>query len=549
MIKGYPAEQYYGKPADAIEEVDSKAAGESGKAEGVDGDSKDTIRKTGATPVSIKTRDYAMEATELRESFEKKIDFVTDLWKQIENPEVANLPLPEFRRRMLGLLSGLDNVIPNSASLISECEGVMKKIREVSISLELEDIKKQRDEGFSDDLRAKLESESIKFREQLRDRLSDPDFEFLHNCIAIVAEIFLKKTKIEPLREIPNQQNKVIAGLEFCKHLECLNFESEYGYDSGYSIATNENIKRLIEFLNRKISAGENIFDFIKIDSYDICFYLDRKDFDQIYINKANEQRGEVKKITIYGVHFNKTSIIFVAKGDEDRTDEDVERTKVHEQGHNLVGITTNLEGVDIHNTVYRKAFVAGLRSNGFIFKQLFEDGKIKDAKAVALDYMKSAIHKLNGEISADAKNIVRGYPKTFINYILNLIASLNNYVSESRDETSINIDEANAKNAFLQIVESEIGEIKDKSIDLVVRIVTYAHIARAHGLEDEFCSALVLMPDSEKYLKRVLSMKLDDEFDFELAKREINPDEIFSDAPDWMKAEARKHFGPNGVE
>ena len=189
------------------------------------------------------------------------------------------------------------------------------------------------------------------------------------------------------------------------------------------------------------------------------------------------------------------------------------------------------------------------MRSNGFIFKQLFEDGKIKDAKAVALDYMKSAIHKLNGEISADAKNIVRGYPKTFINYILNLIASLNNYVSESRDETSINIDEANAKNAFLQIVESEIGEIKDKSIDLVVRIVTYAHIARAHGLEDEFCSALVLMPDSEKYLKRVLSMKLDDEFDFELAKREINPDEIFSDAPDWMKAEARKQFGPNGVE
>jgi len=231
MRKGYPAEQYYGRPADAIEEVESRVSAiGGGAAEGVDEDSARKMRDVENDAEDscfdddncdnfwfINKRNHSIEASELRESFEKKIDFVTDLWRQIESPEVADLPSLEFKRQMLGVLNNLDRVFPNSSSLIKECEKMMKEIAEVSVALRLEENKRQIYGSSPVDMVDALEFRRGNLRTELERRLSSPDFEFVHHCTAFVIGVFLKKTKIEALRELPYQQDKVKAGLEFCR--------------------------------------------------------------------------------------------------------------------------------------------------------------------------------------------------------------------------------------------------------------------------------------------------------------------------------------------
>jgi hypothetical protein len=581
MRKGYPALEHYGKPADAIEEVDSTVSSKSGgTAEGVDEDSAfkardgesekaesgdDDVGGAGNeendedsgdyfddTPASIKTRDYSKEASELCESFEKKIDFVTDLWRQIESPEVADLPLAEFRYRATQMLTDLERVVSNSHNLRAECEKKIKEIREVTVAIESENIKKKRGEAIPEGLIDILKSKQVKLREGLRGRLNNPDFEFVHHFLVIISGIYLKKTKIEPLRELPIQQDKAQAGLEFCRRLESFGFESEYGYDSRCPTAVNENIKRLLDFLKAKVAAGENIFNFIKIDPYDIVFNLDREDFDKIYISKNfqkkdGKQGQENKDLKVLGVNFPNTPIILLAKGDKDISEEHLRGTEIHEKGHNLIGITEEVEGFDIHNVVYQKSFVNGLRNKDGEFKKLYEEGKSKDAEDVVRKYMRKAINKLNGEISADAKNIVLGYPETIAFYVRELIFGLDQYVAEY-SKVVLPEAENKIKNLFLDIVQEETRSMIAKGTDLFVKMTTYAYVARKYGLEDEFCSALVLMPDSEKYLSRILSIKLGDKFDFVLANREINPAKLFAGAPWWLKNGFSKYFGPNSV-
>ena len=171
----------------------------------------------------------------------------------------------------------------------------------------------------------------------------------------------------------------------------------------------------------------------------------------------------------------------------------------------------------------------------------------IKKAEDIVRSYIRTAINKLNGEISADAKNIVLGYPDAIAFYIRDLIMGLNEYIAEY-SSAILPGPENKIKNLFLDIVRDETRIIIAKAEDLFVKMTTYAYIARKYGLEDEFCSALVLMPDSEKYLKRVLSIKLGDKFDFVSANREIDPAKLFVGAPLWLRNGFSKYFGANSV-
>jgi len=527
MRKTYPALEYYAKPPAAALEKDSDEDQE------VDKGNSDSS--------------FAETKNSLRESFVKKIDFVTTLWRKIESPEVAELSLSEFKTYLFKLYNDLEEVIPNAHSLQKECNKIMDEIATDSSVVEYEAITSSKNGvpniEFNETM-ATLEAKLAQARSKLNNRLSNPDFEFVHHFTNFLSGIYLKRTKMDSLEDLPKQNDPKIAGQLFIRKISSFCFESDYGADSNYPIIVNPKIKKLIDFLRERSSSGENIFDFIKINPYDVCFYLNRKDFNEIYGDSDGDNSDSNGAVN--GVRFNKTSIIMIAKDDNSNV-KNLERVKRHEQGHNLVGIVGNPDNFNIHNTIYKKTFLNGLRGAGSKFNSLFNEGKKEEAEKGVREYMQTAVNKLNGEISADAKNIVLGYPRVFAKYVDDLILHLNEYVIKYSD-SELQGAEKEVLDSFLVIVREEIEKIKIKARDLFVRITTYAYVARKYGLEDEFCSALVLMPDSDKYLRRVLSIKLGEDFDFVSANKEIDPSVLFADEPNGFKIDSDKYFGPDSV-
>ena len=465
MIKGqYPAEEYYSfKP-----EPDSK-------------------RKT--------------ERKELSELFLSRVNYISNLWKEINGEDVLKMSPDDFDEKKEKISSGLNELTEDYQSKKKEIVDIKNNILTLADSIKEEQIKKNNDgKNYANQDKLNLFENKLKgFKDRLLEKIRDSDYEFIYYVTNFLNNLSKKKHIVESLKSEDAQS-----------FLDKLNNVEDYGLSS---IKNNIFVKRLVSIIQKRIEQGDNTLDLVEFGSFDVIFNFNRFDFVNGFMG------DEFSEIRIArGLQVTNTPIIIIVR------DTDFDAGVIdHERGHNLIECSENEK---IHTAIYTKYFIEKLEEEKINYNKTLDPKPIEN-------HINNMINNLSAEMSADAVNIVKGYPRVFINYLKDVIDNINNYINNNKEGSN---------KEFNDLVKKELFKIIESAKKLLVNIVVYAHLARKHKLENEFCSVLIMMPVSSKYLKRFFEMKLG-KIDIDEVKKEINHEEVFGSAPNWLKTYTSELF------
>lgn len=475
-------------------------------------DSKDDLANVGIS-------DRETKRDEMREQFIGRIDFVTNLWKEANESSVASFSYEDFKRKTEELSVGLGNTIEDFSS---KKDGVFKIKQDINVLIDSiiqeKEVKNKNSNFYTNEVFLNLLIARLSdSRDKLADKLKDSDCEFIYYVTNFLDNLLNKKHAVESLKTDNVQL--------FLDRLSKLTFENNSRGSSPGFVTENMYAARLIEILKSKINKGEDVLNTIDFGNFDVIFNLGRIEFVHGYVGKEFDFIRSAR-----GFHISKTPIIVIVN---DTHVDDINYVIEHERGHNLV---SSVENEDIHTAIYSDQFLISLRKNKEAYKENLEAGFVEKGEILVGDHIESMISNLSAEISADARNLVKGYPGMFLVYFKNAIEDVYKYINNNTDTK----DEYDKK--FDEFVREKITNVIETAKKLVLEMVIYAHLARKHSLEDEFCATLIIMPTSTKYLKRLFEAKLG-KVDMDEVKKEIDPNVVFKNAPEWLKPYVSSYF------
>lgn len=454
------------------------------------------------------------QALKLRESLAKRIDYITEIRKKIEIPEIASMDAANFQswaeseekrifdmfpetevhiKRLLEIkeeLESLDEpvskkeeeieVIKEAAvrlflkddkdRLESYLDGAMEIAEEVDLENEAstgeDDIKIQKLEDVLSDIRENIYQKNI---EELR-LLHDKNINFVYTAQNFFTEISDKKWKVENLKKA---------------------FETE---GTAFVDEIKKEIPGALDIANYVKTVGKNIK--IKFGTYEVIIYLSSEEAKK-YFNKEKA-----------GWHRSKTPFCFVVEG-EDSDQNSLNYTTIHETGHNRME-PLSISG--IHYTEYSDVSIPTLVKLIKTYKTL--TSLFKTNKQILISQKNSIVHhlgnqilRLNGEISADAENIIKGDLKSFYFHTFNEIEKLYSVVFKE-----IKTGDKDVGN----LLSGELGKVVKTAAELVKRIMFLAKVAEKYGLQDGFYATTIMSPDNTNLSRRYLEEKIGENFEFE---------------------------------
>lgn len=517
---------------------DKQKVNESGLGENKDQDGAADVGVSKSKPRKYFERSKMIES--LREDFLRKIEFITGLWRKIDSKEIAGLSAEEFRKKIKDLSQGLSAFVEQPHQVQAEIINLKQGIYSLRSAIQTEKENQKRLGGFykNKPVLILLQEKLRVLYKKLNNGLEDENYEFVFYVTSFLDNLYNKKRTTEELKSRNDQIGDRAEGLLFVNRMRNLFCERSLRKTNPNRIIDDNFLRKFTGILQEKVMRGENIFKTIEFGNFDIAFHLNKKDFVKRFSEDEFEDLRSSRGFFVIGTPFIFTII-------DDGDDADIDMVIKHERGHNLISATENDE---IHTARYAKIFIVGLNDKK---KKYIESARVDDVDEIEIksrEYVLSVVDNLSAEISADYDNIINGYPSAFINHFYVFMDKVNENIKSQEDILAEDASkDAVAEKKFLKIVREELERVVAKARSLVLEIVVYSHLARKHHLEDEFKSTLIMMPTSTKYLRRFFELKLGkDAINFDLAKQEINPDEVFAGASDWLKKEARNLFPYN---
>lgn len=479
--------------------------------------------------------------TQIRESISKKITYISEIRNQIDRPDVVAMNVDEFtiwtekeaekiftifpeqesiQERIMFLGVEIERLTTETVKLDYEKNIIIKSAIERYLKSDPDKLKQYLNEemgyeelfNVQDNALTKEEQEEIGVLTEKDDLLGNRLYEYSKEKDSLLNEddsLFVLTTR--------NFFEKIVKKKEEALHIKKLieqkSFEDILSYDKFFHDLITEK--------------GDNLQ--IKCSAYDIV----------IYINKEEARRFFAKENIPNGWHVSNTPISLVVT--EDRSQEEVMYTETHEKGHNK---SECLEGAGIHNYVYHDKVVRQL--DYYIEKYK----KLKSKKTPAfiiqstlegiVQIIQSQIKGLNGEISADVENLVKGNFTSFYFHFLNTVESLYNLL-----RNSVSVKEDKELNTVLK---KEIDNLVAKAAEHVKSALFLSMIARKYHKEEGFFAATLMSPQNMRLAERYLKDELGDEFEFEKSFTTLAPEYVLPKELHHRIYEIDKEYGGNFI-
>jgi hypothetical protein len=483
------------------------------------------IEKNEANLVSSSSGPEVSERKEkiaqLRESVSKKIRYISEVRNQIASPEITVMNITEFRAWAENQKENIFAIFPEQRIIIeriiflnSEC---------ARLGIEVRGLDDKKDNIVNTAVERHLKNSPDKLDQYFNEELTPPEHINLENA-ALTAE---EHKEVDAITE----QECILSNQEYDYLTER---KSLFKDDDTLFVSTASNffteiakkreevltIKDMFERDSTKdlIKYGQGLRDFVSskgkdidimFDTYDVIIYISREEALKYFI--GNEKYN--------GFHLSGTPFSFVIT--EERSEEDIAYTETHEMGHN---ISECLESAGIHNTEYYGQVIQQLEHEVKRYMSLKSLTKVpklilEDSQRTIIKRIRSQIWGLNGEISADAENLLEGKFSSFYFHFLNTVESLNNFVRKS-----VLI---NGNKEFAILLKKEINDLTTKAAEHVKKALFLSMIARKYHKEDGFFAAILMSPQSMRLVERYLKDELGDEFEFEKSFSAFVPESV----------------------
>ena len=492
MEKGrYPAEQYYST-----------------------GRENRSVQSSSSIKNKLEVRSDKKE--KLREKFIERMEYINSIRKFIEGPKVSEMSIDEFEEKIKEIM----NSVPGYRS--EELESKNKNI--IDRMMTISDLKSRLGlnsaELSSYDIRS-INEDLQEFYNRLNGEIKNPDDHLLACIDNFLISVFAKRKEMSSLSEdLSRCSNDIQRSSKVLYFLKNYHKFGAFGSKRKQSIIEDKYVPDLIKLLEEKINKGESVMDIVEIGNYEIIFNLDN---------------GLVKdKKNTLGMSISSSSIIIIFNND------DKEKRKLvvnHEKKHNIAD--NPFFELGIHNNVYSNE-LSELISK--LINDNFDYPKLKELR----ELIRGSIKGINGEIVADSESMIDiGYPKAFYFYMKDIINGLNKIIKTKEDELSADTSKSFLNKKIIEILIHEKEEVRKKAVNLFVKFSTYIHLAKENNLTDEFVSIVMIMPDSDKYLKRFFEAKLGRKIDINEEKKNVDVS-VFNSVNDPVEPLVLKYFGPN---
>lgn len=472
-----------------------------------------------------KTLSKPEKAQQLRESFAKKVSVVSALRRDIEDQKISSLSPDDFKRWTQERKKQLSSEFPEAQKalealkqkekelyiLISKCAELEhqdnllderaflaykkanpESVEEDAVEVEYDILYKYFSEIDQKELsriigkQAVLTKKIADLEQQNRKTLFHSENPFLYTSLRFLEGISNKRSEVEDLRIAyeggPN---------DFSRAMDRLAREKE------------EPLFNLRSYLTEKFSELQ-----IEFTAYDIVVHIAKEDAENYF------------KETSRGWHHPDTPFCFIVRAD------DVEQqnyTKTHELGHNRIECA---EVAGVHNTVYIQASLPNLQKQISILRNLKLLKTPHSILANSEEFVKMSVRNqlyyLNGEISADIGNIVKGRFSSFYFHFIKSASALEKLTQKKRGD---------AEDETTQMVEEELSALEAKTAAHLKEVLFFSFLSRKYRKEDEFCSILLMDPDSPRLLRRFFSEELGDSFVYEKQMHELLPETTLPEA------------------
>jgi len=441
------------------------------------------------------------KASQLRESFAKKVQTVTALRKDIENLEVSSLPPREFGVWVKQRKKQLESEFPEAQKALQDLELEQKG--------ELQDFRRQIRElnDEEESLENKATEEYIRRNpDSWEEADNDPEWGELLKCLSpedrsrhsqLTEQIDELNHKIQLLEEkqrriLSRSENPFLyTSLRFLDDIEIKKEQVTKLHEAHLAGVEEFSRKVFVIDLREYITAKGNSIK-VEFTPYEVVFYITKDEADEFF-RRANP-----------GWHYPNTPICVVIEREQERQD----YTRTHEIGHNRMECA---EVAGVHEITYAEATVRLLKKRMQRLRDISQlrapQSVLKDSEYFIQDQIRNQLMYLNGEISADAENIVQGRFSSFYFHFVNTASALEKLAESPRGSMG---DEVT------KMVEEEVGKLEAKTASHLREVLFFSHLARKYHKEDEFYSILVMDPDSPRLLRRLFSEELGDTYQYE---------------------------------
>jgi hypothetical protein len=449
-------------------------------------------------------------AVRLRESISKKIGYISKIRTEIDSPEITGMSMEEFsgwteseKENIFIEFPEQKTIIERVAFLIAEIKKLNIEIREINARKEIithaaveryikddsdklekywnDELDAQDEADLEDDSLTPEEKEEVSLLDEQEDTLSTECYEYMDERDVLLRNedtlfVFTAHSFFQKISEKK-------AEVSYVRDL------FEKGSLDGFSKYNH----KITNFMKEK---GVNNID-IKFDTYDIVVYLSKEDVKKFFATEEGNQ----------GWHYKGTPLSFVIT--EGITEEKAAYVETHEKGHNK---SECLQDAGIHNTIYYEQVVRFLTSETQRYQALksmqVPEVVLENTLDIIVGKIRSQIRYLNGEISADVENLIKGNFDGFYFHFLNTAEGLYNIIRRS---TSIREDKE-----LVSLLRKEIDDLTKKAAEHVKNALFLSMVARKYHKEDEFFAAMLMSPQNVRLAERYLKDELGGDFEFE---------------------------------